>query len=287
MKQTYALLLSGLMLSAFSAHAGTFYLNDSSGNLFANSSAAPFNTNYTLIGNTYTAGGAQIATGGFLDIGSAGGVLYGLDSLGTLYSIDIMTAAATTIGSTGITDGSLAGLSDSASGLLIAGGNGNVYTLNTTTGAATAGTLGGAYTTDDLELDGAGNLWLASPLSQGTELYEIDPNTGAVILDSGRINVLNVYGLAYSSDTNAFWGFARNNVLFDVDTAVANRSGSDLTGQVRGDAAFDSGLTGAAFLAPSSVVASTPEPATLGLALIGSVLILFAARRRRQPNQTV
>ena len=117
-------LLSGLMLAAVAANAsGIMFLDDAAGYIYAGNPDASSPV-YTSIGNIYTLAPQQLVSGGLTDIGFAGGVLYGLDASGNLYSVNTSTAALAYIGGTGVTNGSLVGLSDSASGTLLAGGNG-------------------------------------------------------------------------------------------------------------------------------------------------------------------
>ena len=264
----FAVLMSGLALATVSAHAGTVYLDDSLGNLWAGD---PTTALYTLVGNSGI-------TGGFTDIGFAAGVLYGLDSGGNLYSVNTSTAAPTLIGNTGITDGSLVGLSDSTSGLLIAGGNGNIFTVNTGTAALTPGTPGGAYqTAGDLDFDGSGNLWLTSTTPAADTLYQVDPVTGAILYNAGTLPFANVFGVAYDSENGTLYGFEVGGTQFDINTTNAASSGTDVTFTGISDPA---GLLGAAFIA-------SPEPSTFASAAIGSALILFALYRRRRTNRTV
>jgi hypothetical protein len=272
----FAALLSGVMLAAIAANAsgiGTMYIDTSDGNLYAGNpdTASP---SYALVGNTGI-------SGGLTDIGFSNGVLYGLDSAGNLYSINTSTAAPTLIGSTGITDGSLVGLSDSASGVLLAGGHGQTYSLNTTTGAATSLGAGGegqyAYgTAGDLDFDGSGNLWLTSSTPTADTLFGISPTTGAIVASPGALPYPNVYGLAYDNISGDLWGYSAGGMQFDVDTSDAGQSGQRSFFLVGGNDAL---ILGAAFIA-------SPEPSTL--VLIGTGLILVAAslwgrRSRRLP----
>jgi hypothetical protein len=269
-----------LVLTTATVHAGTVFLDDSSGNLFAGD---PTTGNYTTVGNSSAS--VELALGtqsfnGFTDIGFAAGVLYGLDQSGNLFSINTSTAGATLLGNTGLANpAGIVGLSDSTSGVLIAGGQGNIYNINTTVPGSSSVIGGGAYSTagDDTFLtgNGTGDLWLTSSTPGPTdELYEIDPTTGAIVNDWGALPVANVFGLAYDTDNSILYGFEVGGLQFDVNPTNAPGSGSTVadTGSVAGD----SGLLGAAFIA-------SPEPSTF--VLIGSALTLLGAGVRRRANR--
>jgi hypothetical protein len=122
-----------LLLTMAAAHADIVYLDDSLGQLWAGD---PTTADYTYIGTSATAA----VFGGFTDIDFVGSTLYGLDKCGNLYTIDPSTGQIISrIGPAGVNDGSLVGLAGSPSGTLVAGGAGNIYTLN-------LGTYRGGYT---------------------------------------------------------------------------------------------------------------------------------------------
>ena len=90
--------------------------------------------------NTVTGALTTVGSAGFTywDLGSTLSGLYGLDSSGNLYSVDATSGASTLLGSTGLSV--LAGtttLSNGSNTLYFAGANGDLYTLSTTNGAAT------------------------------------------------------------------------------------------------------------------------------------------------------
>jgi len=284
MKVLSAFTLSALLMVA-TAQAGVVYLDDSSGNLFVGD---PTTANYTTVGNSSASVEAALSTSsfsGFTDIGFAAGVLYGLDQSGNLFSINTSNAVATLLGNTGLANpAGIVGLSDSTSGTLIAGGQGNIYNINTTTPSSSAVIgSGGAYATagDDTFLtgNGTGNLWLTSSTGGSggdDELYQINPTTGAIIVDEGTLPYGNVFGLAYDTDNSILYGFEVGGLQFDIDPTDAPDSTTavDDTGTVAGD----NGLLGAAFT-------TTPEPSTF--VLIGSALVLLAIGFRRKAKQTV
>jgi len=283
MKVFSAFALTALLMVA-TAHAGVIYLDDSAGNLFVGD---PTTANYTTVGNSTASVDAALGNtsfNGFTDIGFAAGVLYGLDQSGNLYSINTSNAVATLLGNTGLANpAGIVGLSDSTSGTLIAGGQGNIYNINTTTPALSAviGT-GGAYATSgDLDFDGSGNLYLTSTSPTNDSLYLINQTTGGGT-DLGQLadglgdNYASVFGMAYDTDNGIMYAFETGGTQFDVDLTTPGESGTleTDTGTVSGD----TGLLGAAFI-------TTPEPSTF--VLIGSALILLAIGFRRKANQNV
>jgi hypothetical protein len=271
---------SVLMVGTARLHAGSVYLDDSLGQLWAGD---PATGTYTYVGTSDTAAGF----GGFTDIAFAGSTLYGLDSSGNLYTIDASTGQIiTNVGSTGIGDGSLVGLTGDAAGNLWAGGAGQVYNLNTANGAASqVGTGGGGYITEgDLDFDGSGNLWLTSSGPSGGALYQINTTTGVgnfigQLADSDiQQTFADVFGVAYDSDNGVLYGYDVSADQFEINTAdpVDSNLGEATFNLVGGGTADPAGILGAAFT-------PAPEPSTF--ALIGSALILLVAGIRKS-NQT-
>jgi hypothetical protein len=270
------------LLMAGTAQAGVVYLDDALGQLWAGD---PTTADYTYIGTSATAA----AFGGFTDIDFVGTTLYGLGPTGTLYTINTSNGKiATTIGSTGVTNGSLVGLAGSPSNTLTAGGAGNIYNLNLTTGVGTQiGTGGGGYVTEgDLDYDGSGNLWLTSTQPSGGALYSINTTTGAGTF-IGQLadpdvpqTFSDVFGVAYDSDNGVLYGYDVSHDQFEINTSDPGDSDVDEAtfSLVGGGTADPGGILGAAFI-------STPEPSTF--VLIGSALILLAVGFRRRANQNV
>jgi tetratricopeptide (TPR) repeat protein len=116
-----------------SAFADIVYLDDSVGNLYTGD---PATGAFTFVGNS-----GAIMGGGFADITFSGGVLYGVDSnapfVQDFYSIDTATAAKTLLGNTWSAI-DINGMGTNASGVIFAGGDRNIYTINKTNGLATA-----------------------------------------------------------------------------------------------------------------------------------------------------
>jgi hypothetical protein len=115
------------------------------------------------------------------DFGSTTTGLYAVDSSGVLYSINAATGKANSIGSIGITLGGFCGLSNNDSSLYFANGN-NLYTLNTTTGAATliGSGLGNSIQLGVL-LQENGTLY-GGAWAPGQAVDTVDPGTGAATI---------------------------------------------------------------------------------------------------------
>jgi len=275
---------AAVLLCGVSAFAGEVYIADSDGNLYAGD---PATGNFSFIGNA----GTTIAGGGFADIGfGAGGVLYGYDSNFSgnqdFYTINTSTGAATLVGNSGSAINS-AGLADSHAGVMYAGGNGNIFTVNTTTGAATpvctascTGTPYGYLVSGDLEFVGS-TLYLTSSDTVGTdtgtggELWSVNTSTAAGT-PLGETGYNAVWGLAWDTDNSTFYGFTFTGQEFTInpsnlslDAPVSSNLGS-LLGE------NESELLGAAF------IASTPEPSSIGLGLLGVALLAAGIARQRK-----
>ena len=282
-RMSFAVVLSGLAITAVSANAGTVYLDDNLGQLWAGD---PTTATYSYLGTSATAA----LFGGFTDIDFVGSILYGLSPTGELYTISTSTGQITSdVGPTGVGDGSLVGLAGDTSGTLWAGGTNNVYTLNLGSGAASqVGTGGGGYATEgDLDFDGSGNLWLTSTSPSGGALWQINTTTGvgsfAGQLQDGSGNpYTDVFGVAYDSEYGILYGYDVSGNQFDINTGNPNNSGAGevLFAETGGGTQDIGGILGAAYIA-------SPEPSTFASAAIGSALILFALYRRRRTNRTV
>jgi hypothetical protein len=125
---------------------------------------------------------------------SATGTLYAYSKLGTpaesLFSVNTATGGATPIGASGISSSSGDGMAMNAAGTLYwagKGATGALYTLNTSTGAATAGpTLSGAPLSlsqiKGLAFDSSGTLYGIDlqPTTFLADLITINPATGVI-----------------------------------------------------------------------------------------------------------
>lgn len=275
----FALTLSGLMLSTVCANAGTVYLDDSNGVLYAGD---PTTGVYNTVGNStasVNAANGNSSFSGFTDIGFAAGILYGLDSSGNLFSINTSTAAATKIGPTGIANPSgVVGLSDSISGVLIAGGQGAIYSLNTSTGAGTLiGTTGQSYNTSGDDTFANGTLYLTSTTPTADSLFSVNTTTGVgtglgTLENMGGSAFTNVFGMIWDTQNSTMYAYQTGGVQFDVNLANPTQSGTVVTDT--GTVSGDNGLLGAAFIA-------SPEPGTMLLLGAGLTAVGYLRRRRR------
>jgi len=198
-----------------------------------------------------------------------GGGLFGID-FESLYSINPSTGATTKIGAHGIPGGNALVFSDS--GVLYgAGSNGQLYTLDTGSGAGTAlaGATGGA-SSGDLAFFG-GDLYLSAAGSSETDtLHRLTPGVGNVRV--GSLGIADVFGLA-NGGNGVLYGLSGVSI-YSVNTST-------------GAASFlldygDQGLLpawGSAFL-DEAEPDPIPEPGTL--LLVGSGLSALALRRRRK-----
>jgi len=274
------LLIGGTARLKATGPVGLAYLDDNQGQLFVGD---PTTGDFSLVGTSSTAAGF----GGFTDIGFAGSVLYGLSPNGTLYTISTVTGQIlTTVGNTGVTDGSLVGLSDSTNPTtLVAGGNGQVYSINVGTGAATPlGTGEGQYTYQTAGDDtfALGNLYLTSSTPNADSLFQISQTNGSgtnlgQLCNSNCTSApwTDVFGMIWDTLNHTMYGFDVNGDEFDVNLSTPTSSGNILALSGVTD---EAGLLGAAFIA-------TPEPSTF--VLIGSALILLGFGLRRKANQKV
>lgn len=163
------------------------------------------------------------------------GNLYGVDSTDNLYRIDVSTATATLIGSLGVFANSLEFRSD---GALFAAGYNTIYSVNTSTGSATALlTLPSQYqAAGDLAFDAVGNLYLTT---LDSTLIRISPDltTWTAV---GSTGVYDLYGLIYGSD-GILYGFSSADGVYTI-----NLTNAATTSIASFDSAVVSGVTGAA-----------------------------------------
>ena len=283
MKMQLLAIVSALALSAGYAAASDICLDDTNGDLFAGN---PVTGIFTYIG---TSTRADIFDG-FTDIDfTSNGNLYGLDHSGNLYIVNpnnghITNGGSTnnSIGSTGVTNGSLVGLAGDNSGNLWAGGNNSIYTVNTSTGAATpVGTnTGTAYTVEgDLEFIG-GTLYLTSTGDSGGDFYTVNTTTGVATF-IGNTGFSSVYGVAYDTTNSTLYGFTASGVEFQINPSTGAGSNAMTLTFTGGEDAVNgtsNQILGAAFGANP-----VPEPSSVALLSIGlSTMIAAAVRRIRR-----
>lgn len=230
----------------------------------------------TLVGNM----GVEMT-----DIALSNGVMFGVSfpvsGPDSLYAINPSTGAATLIGPTGVFLNALQ-FSPDGTTLYAAGGAplcgptpphptacDTLYTVNTTTGAATPVGAAGSYNSSG-DLEFASNLYLTSATSTTDQLFTVDPTTGAGT-PLGDIGYAQVYGLAYVPETGTLYGFndVGNNVISintgtGAGTFVAKYSGS-----------FE--ILGAA--------AAVPEPKSAGILVVGFGVLVGVLVRRKLRKQ--
>jgi len=211
---------------------------------------------------------------------NSNGAMYGI-SFSNLYSINIITAATTNIGSFGSGINDLNALVFGSNGTLYSAGYNDtkLYTLNTLTGTATA-------LTGSTGVDSAGDL--AFNPDNSSNLYESDTN-GALVKVSlgppvsgtviGSFNVSNgddMYGMATGTD-GVLYGLADSDI-YSIKTSTGKATYlSDFSDPTHNFCEGSAYAYGATAPWPSAPV---PEPATLGLMAMGGMLLL--AKRRKK-----
>lgn len=158
----------------------------------ANSGGTGLYSVNTNTGTTTWVGNSSIS---YYAFGSTNSGLYMVDTTGSLWNIDPSTGSSTRIGSTHLdmTTSPYTGLSAGSNNLYIALGS-NIYTINTSTGAASyvgvsSGTDFGAL------VDVSGTVYGASVVSPN-EIYTFNPSTGTSAFVSASMAGDYAYGLA-------------------------------------------------------------------------------------------
>lgn len=245
---------------------------------------------------------------------ASAGTLYAIDDIdNSLVTIDPVTYAVTSIGSTGVSGGDFGDLAyDSISGTLYwAAGRGNdsLYTLNLATGAAT---LVGSYGIDDLFALAYNNSdgQLYAQATSGN-VYRLNPTTAAPTLvgsngvypggmeyrtDTGQLILVGAgNGSFYTVDTTtgaatllASQGFINDNdVAYDPDlnayfvndwsSNLFKFDGTTYAGGVV--ATLPEAYDGIVYVSRTQAV---PEPGSLTLFGFGAMAFIGVVRRRRQ-----
>jgi hypothetical protein len=215
------------------------------------------------------------------------GLLYGLGSSSRLYTIDPNTGQATAVGGqfSTVLNGSTFGFDIEPTGARVTSDLGQALLINTSTGVATVQAspvyapgdphFGVAPRVDALALNPANGAWIAGD-SLANSFATLTPGTGSLStignagIDFARNNGLDFSqntGILYLASPSASSDPAAN--LYTVNPLTGAVSLVGLIGNV-GDNILVDGLT----------VASVPEPSSLGLLALGSVLFAFQLRKR-------
>jgi len=208
-------------------------------------------------------------------IACAGTIYLMDDSTNTLLMMDPVTHVISTVGSTGVGSGNFGDLAyNSATGTLFwaaGSGNNSLYTLNTTTGAATLVGSHGINVFDRHVDSGSYSHRLQRRVSRRPHLQfrreSIDGRRGSVE-PWGRF--INNDGVAYDADTNVYWADDYNGNVFSYNATTFART------------TIHSGLTtldGIAYVGASGP-SPVPEPSSTALVAAGCGLLVWLRRRK-------
>jgi PEP-CTERM motif len=221
------------------------------------------------------------------------GNLYGVNgnSPSNLYSINTSSGAlSSSLGNAGNFDGSpitlnaLGSTITTSNSKLIAAGGTEVYTVNTSNGAAThLNTLSTGHGINTVDYTSAGditninsNYYLTASRNDGSNnvLLQLDANGNITSVDTFNPSLTNVYGLVEANNT--LYGFANGNVYTFAIT------GTSVKETQIGTTSFD--VYGAAY-SPSVVInAAVPEPSSLVLCGLAGLMGIGYRRYRSKRN---
>jgi hypothetical protein len=206
---------------------------------------------------------------------------FGDDSTTTqssLYSVNLLTGAATLIGATGLAD--VTGLTyDSANNTLYAAQDAPgdpLLTLNTSTGApaAVGSAIAAGVEVDNVAYDSTNGVlygWVDC-LGCGV-LYSINTGTGVgTVLSSTGLDS-NDSQIVYDPGTNLLWDLDVRGILTTIDPSTFVQS------VVVGGPTINTESSGLALI-PGGSNSSTPEPSTMVFIGSGMALLLAGYRRR-------
>lgn len=195
-----------------------------------------------------------------------GGQLYGLANNGNLYTVSA-TGVETLVGPTGINEAGGWGMGGGPGGVLWGQGDGQVYSINPTTGGATALPMPLGYITGAVPVtDNAGNLYLGN---SGTgNLFSINTTTGASSLIGFMTTNGVVEGMAWAG--GSMWAADYSGFTYRINPATAAAT------EV---ATYNLNDAGEIF-AMASQFNAVPEPAPLAALGLGALFLL----RRKRPS---
>ncbi|MGB3263393.1 MAG: hypothetical protein WBA89_05495 [Microcoleus sp.] len=200
---------------------------------------------------------SQIATSNlnFSDIAlSNSGELFGI-TFGSLYKIDRNLGSASLVGSFSLGSSVLLNALEFANNILYAADFSNLYTIDTSTGAATlAANLGSEFdSSGDLVFDAANNRFLATSLGTNSDsLFSVSLTGQATKI--GDIGFTNVFGL--SLENGNLIGFTENRKRITINSTTGTGTfDKNLTG-------ISGSIGGASSIPPAIPTPPTPTPPT-------------------------
>jgi hypothetical protein len=284
-------ILAGLMLSASAASAQQAY-------------AMEFNQGNNLFGTV------NLINGSFTQLGSVGGTLYNDISAapdGTLYGIinssslvTINTNNGVTLDSVSFSVGGIESLAIAPDGTLFGATQGSLYTINPANGQASlVGNFNNSLignSGQNIRFADDGNLYDTDGgvSANNTDLFRISTNNGTA---STMGVITNIPGLCLENSGDVMYGTgiqlgAANTLVQDLigidlgsiqpggtnlDGSIADLNYVLVTGNFPNNYNFSASDT---FIVPGTPVDPVPEPGTLGLSMIGGLLLLGMSRRR-------
>lgn len=249
-------------ITAGSANAGqVLWIDDAQGRLgTVDVSTGAVN----VVGNIHVGNSTVVMT----DIAyAADGTLYGTSFTG-LYTINTSTAAATYIGSTGLSGGNALVFGTDGTLYTAAGNSNNLYKLNVSTGHATNLGSVGAASAGDLAFNG-GTLYMTSTANKLVDI-NLSPVGGTNV---GNLGFSNAYGLATAAD-GVLYGVAGTSIYSINTTTGAGTFVLNYGGHGLGVA------NGTSFITEATV----PEPSSIVMLGVAFTTMAAVAHRRRRSN---